>query len=388
MSSSGERIRAVRALTVRVPRRHDLLPRTAHGETAVSEYALLQVETESGQRGLGEVTTSPRWNGEDAVGSADLIERVLAPRLQGIGIEDRDRFDAAIDAAFRGRPFLRAGLEMARLDAEARARGVRVADLLADDGAEVTETFATRIVLPARDTAVVESMARFALERGARRLKVKVGVGWEADLERTRAVRSLHTGALSVDANEGWTPAEVPAIASAVAELALAGVEQPFSRDTPAASAALQAQVRVPVIADESVWSERDLDDVERSRSFAAVSLYPGKLGGLRTCVSAAATARRKGLRVMMGSNLELGVGTAAMAHTLAAIGDDADDIGHDLIGPLYFESALVEDDSFVAFTGASLPPGPGLGVRLDLDAVDRHRYSGLETGGHLEDWG
>lgn len=44
------------------------------------------------------------------------------------------------------------------------------------------------------------------------------------------------------------------------------------------------------------------------------------------------------------------------------------------LIGPLYFESSLITDHSFVSWGSAVLPSGPGLGVELDREALARHR--------------
>ena len=65
------------------------------------------------------------------------------------------------------------------------------------------------------------------------------------------------------------------------------------------------------------------------------------------------------------GSNLELGIGSAALAHAIAASPLVSPLVPVDLIGPLYFESSLVTDDSFVGWGSAALPSGPGLGVDL-----------------------
>jgi muconate cycloisomerase len=77
---------------------------------------------------------------------------------------------------------------------------------------------------------------------------------------------------------------------------------------------------------------------------------------------------------VTFGSNLELGVGAAAMAHVIAASPLLSALVPADLIGPLYFESSLVTDDSFVGWRSAGLPPGPGLGIELDREALAGYR--------------
>jgi L-alanine-DL-glutamate epimerase-like enolase superfamily enzyme len=128
------------------------------------------------------------------------------------------------------------------------------------------------------------------------------------------------------------------------------------------------------MIGDESVWTLADVGRSAESGAFDMVSLYPGKCGGLRAALVMAEAAAALGLGVTFGSNLELGVGAAALAHAIAASPVLSPLVPADLIGPLYFESSLVTDRSFVGWGGATVPPGPGLGVQLDPDALARYR--------------
>ena len=384
-SVKGTSITAVHAIAVKVPRRRELLPKTAHGEVPSSEYALIQIETASGHRGVGEATTAPRWNGEDATSSTDLVKQAIGPALIGLAVEDWPSIASKIDSIVKNRPFLRTAIEMACLDAEARIRETSVARLL---GTSAQTTFANKIVLPAREPETVEGMAVLALSRGATRLKVKVGTGLSEDLDRVTCVRNLHAGPLSVDANEGWSPLQTRELVAGIDKLRLSAVEQPFSRFSDSDSAELQRLITVPLVADESIWTMGDIRRIASSTSFRYVSLYPGKLGGMRRCVLAASVAEALGLGIVIGSNLELGLGTAAMAHVLSVIPVHDDHIGHDLIGPLYFEHSLVTDPSFVTFSETSLPNGHGLGVTLDSEAVDRYRFSSVDKKKDTGVWG
>jgi muconate cycloisomerase len=220
-------------------------------------------------------------------------------------------------------------------------------------------------------------MAHDALSRGARALKVKVGLDLATDLDRVCRVRGvLGEGSLCVDANEGWMPDDPGGLADRLRSLDLAGIEQPYPRAAVAQTAALRAGLSAALVADESVWGERDLVAEETAEAFTEVSLYPGKVGGLRRCVRLAGLARERGLPVSYGSNLELGVGAAAMAHAMAVTPGLSERVPSDLIGPLYFESPLITDAGFVTYAGAALPAGPGLGVAFDPDAVAAHRIA------------
>ena len=366
-------IEALVATPVRVPRLGRFLPRTAKGETAVNDYVILEVRCAGAVVGVGEVTCSPRWNGEEPAGTVHLLHDVLDEALRGLDPTDwsavADRFDTCV----RGRPFLRAGVEMACLDAVGRAHGLGVAALLG--GARRSEV-ATKLVLPARDPDVVAAMAADALALGARCLKVKVGVGVAGDLARLDAVLAAAAAAgheplhLTVDANEGWPSDRPGLLAAAVDERGVAAVEQPFPRAAWDATARFRAATTAAVVADESVWGARDVHDAQRTGAFDVVALYPGKCGGLHRTVRLAQAARDLGLGVTLGSNLELGPGAAALAHVAAVVPELSAAIPSDLIGPLYAEHSLLVDDSFVRWDGASVPSGPGLGVDLDPGAL------------------
>jgi len=76
-----------------------------------------------------------------------------------------------------------------------------------------------------------------------------------------------------------------------------------------------------------------------------------------------------------VGSNLELGVGSAAMAHlAIATRGIAAEEFPCDIIGPFYYEDDVVREP--VAITSGKAVPNdkPGLGVELDENKVERFR--------------
>jgi muconate cycloisomerase len=370
------RVRDLHAVPVRVARRPELLPKTAHGEVAYSEYVLLELRTEDGVVGLGEVTCAPGWNGEEWAGSALLVRDRIGELLRGADLRAWGAIGAGIDRAVRGRPFLRAGIEMACLDALGKTLGVPVTTLL---GGALRDDVPTKIVLPARDTAFVRTAAADVLQRGARALKVKVGVGVAGDVRRVAAARELAGDGLpiTVDANEGWSTEEAGRAVAALQALGVEAFEQPVARGALGAMADLRRRTGALVVADESVWTQPDVLRGATAGAFDVVSVYPGKCGGMQEAVALARVAAGLGLTVSYGSNLELGVGTAALVHAAAASPALSAAVPSDAIGPLYFASSLVADDGFVRWDGAAVPDAPGLGVELDPAAVAAHRIDG-----------
>jgi len=76
-----------------------------------------------------------------------------------------------------------------------------------------------------------------------------------------------------------------------------------------------------------------------------------------------------------VGSNLELGVGAAAMLHlAIAHRGITPDGYPCDIIGPLYYEDDILATPLSLG-GGRAVPDNrPGLGVELDEAKVERYR--------------
>ena len=367
------RITGITATPVEVPRLARFLPKTAHGTVRASRYVVLEIECGPGRTGLGEITCDPRWNGEEAMETSRLLRGPLGDALLGADPLQWADVSARIDRTVTNRPFLRAAVEMACLDAAGRRFGVPAHAFL---GGAYRTRIATKLVLPARDVQTVRAMAEDAAGLGATTLKVKVGLGVQDDVARVAAVRDAAGPdvRITVDANEGWTPEQAGTAVERLAPLGVTAVEQPLPREAAGASAALLRATSMAVMGDESIWTERDVVEAARDRSFDTVNLYPGKCGGLRRTIRVAALARALGLAVSFGSNLELGIGAAAMAQTAAATKFVSPTVPADLIGPLYFETTMVEDAGFVGWRSATVPAGPGLGVKLDREALEAYR--------------
>jgi muconate cycloisomerase len=133
--------------------------------------------------------------------------------------------------------------------------------------------------------------------------------------------------------------------------------------------------VPVPIIADESIWTLEDAERLVRAEAADVLSIYIGKAGGLGPARKIAAFAQSVGIKCTIGSNLELGVGTAAMVHlALSAPGIDADTYPCDIIGPMFYEDDVLAAPLRIAGGSATAHDRPGLGVDLDEQKVEKYR--------------
>lgn len=161
--------------------------------------------------------------------------------------------------------------------------------------------------------------------RGAGLVKVKVDGGEpEACL---RAVREeLPATPLIVDANEAWTVGQLHAMQPILAELGVALLEQPLPVSSDDALAEVAAAV--PICADESCHTRRDLARLRGRYSFINVKL--DKTGGLTETFALVDEARALGFGVMVGCMISTSLAIAP-AFRVAALAEFAD-----LDGPLW----------------------------------------------------
>ena len=188
---------------------------------------------------------------------------------------------------------------------------------------------------------------------------LKLKLGSDDDEARLAAVRAARPDArLFIDANAAWQPDEALERLQALLPHGLELVEQPVPRDDFAGMGRVQAQLDVPVVADEAVQT---LQDVQRlaAAGVQAINIKLMKVGGLAPALEMIRTAREAGLRIMLGCMIETSLGVTAVAH-LAGLADWLD-----LDAPL-----LLANDPFAGIAyderGSVLHPmRPGIGVKI-----------------------
>lgn len=155
---------------------------------------------------------------------------------------------------------------------------------------------------------------------------LKLKLGREGDAERLRQIRKAAPHSrLIVDANEGWTEAELPRLFALCAELGVALIEQPLPADQDAMLAGIARPV--PVCADESAHTADGLEGL--LCKYDAVNIKLDKTGGLTGAIAMAERARVLGLDIMLGCM----VGTSLAMAPALLLGPWASVV--DLDGPL-----------------------------------------------------
>ena len=333
-------------------------------EPAESRHVVVQLHTDAGVTGLGEMSDVP-W--ELNAASTSRLQAALEPLLVGA---DAGRRGPLLEELSR-RPWehqVLCGIDMAVHDAVARTLGVSLAALLG--GAFRDRVPFAYPLAPCRDEAdVAANLDR--IERrfgeGHSAFRYYFGIDLERDeslLDRARARWGDGMTLTALDASGRFLPADAIAALKRLAPFGPEVFESPVRgrHHAPAEDfLAVKAEIDVPI-------SEHTADEASalRMARTAAVDVFNTGLGyaGIEPCRRTFAMARQFGLKTLMGSTVEMSIGTAARVQVAAATANL--DLGCYMAGPLvYHEDVTVEPVRYEEGQ-VLVPDGPGLGVELD----------------------
>jgi L-alanine-DL-glutamate epimerase-like enolase superfamily enzyme len=359
----------VEAIPVHIPKRR---PTTSSlGTMTESQYGVVIVRSDEGHTGIGEISLIWHGNGSRL---CSYVNDILGPALIGMDPFRVVEFHKRADQSFKfGRHSLAAiaGVEMALLDMQGKILDQPVYNLLGGLTRDRVELSMSIHMQSIEDSL---AQARAFADQGFSTVKVKVGLDPEHDIELVRLLRrEFKALKIRVDANMGWSQAKVAlGHIRRMAGSDILSVEQPLPDDDLDGMAYLREHSEVPIMADESVWGLRDAWRVISARAADLINIYVAESGGLLPARDIATMASMAGVGVCIGSMPELGIGTAAQAHLAVSL--PTLDHPSDVTGYLYQADDVVTTPPPIADGYALVPPGPGLGVELDEEKLERYR--------------
>ena len=362
-------IESITAIPVRAPRTKPMIS-AGGAPLRMSDFGIVRIRTRDGIEGLGEISMN---GGRTGAIQCDDVNRILGPLLVGQDPTQIRRHVVAMDRAMDGSEPAKASLEMALLDITGKIRGLPVYELI---GGAVHERVHLRWGLAFGPPAAGVEEAAAYVAKGFRTIKVKIGrPGTGLDEEMVGAVRrELGDGVnIMVDANSGYAnPLQAVQELHRLEQHRLQLVEQPIHRRRLTDLAFIRAHLETPLLADESMRHWADAYDVARAGAADVLAIYVCEAGGIVAAQKAAAIAEAAGMPVTIGSQCELGIGTAAMVHaavTMPNLAYESDITGH----LRYPVDIICETLDYV--DGSVRPPDrPGLGVTLNEEILKRWR--------------
>ncbi|MGD9734552.1 MAG: mandelate racemase/muconate lactonizing enzyme family protein [Solirubrobacterales bacterium] len=347
---------------------------TARGALRRREMALLRLRDAEGRVGLGEAVPLALRGGANLETVVRELEAVAeTARLDPGGFAEDAR------AAVLSAP-ARCAVETALWDLAARAereglpfashidaRGNLGAGGHAGGHAERRPVRCNATLVAGAPAEVAAEAEAWAAE-GFGTFKLKLGAGDDAG--QVRAVREAlgPEARIRVDANASWGIEEAARVLDAIEELGIELVEQPVG--TLEEMAALAARTPIPLAADESVASAEEARRAVELGACAVTGIKLSKVGGRPE-----AEAILRVLPAYLSSALDGPVGIAAAALLAAEQGSPAEQPhAHGLATQRLFAADVAAVGPRLEGDLLHLPPGPGLGVEIDEDALQAHR--------------
>ena len=355
-----------------------------------SEYILIELMTERGAIGIGEISDiEPDWG---VVDWTDLLCR-LTNTLLGKRIADRHKLVDAVDQEIPSslhrelKVSIRAAVETSLLDVTARTFGVPVYEML---GGLKRSALPITWVAYIRDEDAIDQEIQEKVDAGFSAFKLKVGASHEADLERIKTVREIAgpEAHVRVDASGEWEIEEAIEKLREMGELRVDAVETPIRAaarsiaknspervnenvdDVAASLAQVKQAITMRVIEHVSDFDDDFALALARQSSVDVFNIIPGQAGGVYRSQKLIHLAELSGIDVLLGSTVELSPGTTIALHLgLASAGVTE---ACDLVGP----GLLIDDVCRVplAYVDGTLRPSPDAGLGVDLDEMKLER--------------
>jgi L-alanine-DL-glutamate epimerase-like enolase superfamily enzyme len=278
----------------------------------------VRLELTDGSVGWGETPTLPSITAEDQAVAFNALEETAG---EFIGRNAREWRLIAHELAehIPGYPSVRAGLEMALIDALARCWG---APLFAFFGGW-QRSIVTDITIPICAADEAERLAVRYRRAGFETLKAKIGRDVSQDIERLRAIQRGHPNCrLVLDANEAYTPEQTLALLREFRGYGFEPslLEQPVPREDWEGLGRLAREAGIPVAADESCRSARDALRIARNGLAQVINIKLAKCGVVEA-LAIAAIAKAAGLGLMIGGMVETRLAMGFGAHFAAGLG-------------------------------------------------------------------
>lgn len=350
--------------------------RTSQGAFDAVSIVLVEVRTADGILGYGECLG--RFG---ARAYAELINEVFAPRLLGQSAFDIRRLWQQMRASLTGRAGgmlveAIAGVDIALWDVVGKALGQPVHRLMGGIGRTQVDCYASSVNWASLE--VMEAQARQVVAMGFKAIKIKLGQPVARAIEtatRLREVVPAHVR-LSVDANWAYSLDDAVAVGHALHRLGYWFFEEPIVPEDVAGYAQLRRTVSVPLAAGESDYTVAHASELLRERLVAIIQPDVARAGGISETRDIATLAHAFHVGYAPHVGWSGAVCVAASLQLAAAmpafVSFECMFIANPLRDALATQRVGAAQD--LVDGRLTVPQGPGLGIDIDWDAVQRYR--------------
>ncbi len=288
----------LRAIRVDLPLKHVFT--SSRNSVSVVRTVVVELE-QDGLRGYGEAYEDAYYN-VAAESMMDAIERGREA-IERYALADPVAFWRHLEPALGRNPFARSAMDVAAYDLWGKMKNRPL----------------WRIWGTSNDSVPISShsIGIDSVEQINEKFKeypdwplYRLKLGGRHDEEMLRAVRNLTVSPFRVDVNGAWTLETALEMLPLLREMNVETIEQPLPYGDWDGMKALRKQCDIPLIADESLRTEDDLEKC--AECFDGVNIKLAKFGGITPVRRLIGRAKELGLKIMMGNTVESTIGASA----------------------------------------------------------------------------
>jgi L-alanine-DL-glutamate epimerase-like enolase superfamily enzyme len=328
---------------------------------------IVEVESDSGMIGYGEALTRL-----GPAATQEIVASILKPVLVGSDPLEVDVLWERMFSTMKGRGHWKgfmveaiSGVDIALWDLLGKALDQPVCKLLGGCHREKLESYASSIMLMEEQEMVAD--ARDLVERGFRKIKVKVGIGVEKDFRNIKAIReAVGPGiGIMVDANCGYSLEQAMRFGRMMESMDALWFEEPLPPYDFDGYEKLNRMLSIPVVAGETEFTRWGFRDLILRGGVPIIQPDIARCGGFTEGRKIASLASTMGVSVAPHTGASGAVCIAAAVQFAASLSN------FEIYEHMYPENPLREDilkEPVLDCRNGLLhvPMGPGLGIDID----------------------
>jgi hypothetical protein len=260
---------------------------------------------------------------EDVVGETPTqtlanLQSGYLDELIGKDILDLDQLIDEATIHFPKQPGTVAAIDIALHDLYGKYLGLPVLEIF---GKKI-EPLLTSITIGIKEAKEMLEDAESYFQQGFRILKIKTGIDVEADIERVRKLHEKFHAQMKirVDANQGYSLADLKKFLDQTKGLELELIEQPMKAGMESTLSTLSSSERKILVADESLLGPHAATALSvEPQPYGVFNIKLMKCGGIKAAREIAAIAEQAGIDLFWGCNDESIVSITAALHAAYA---------------------------------------------------------------------
>ena len=349
-----------------------------YGTRYDAEAVVLKVHTDAGIVGLGEADPLNPFTDETPATVMVVVRDLIAPHLMGRNPTHITAIESDLDMRVHGHLLARGAVNMALFDIAGKANNLPAHMLLGglyQDKVPLLGPIGSGT--PEEDAAAIRQL----IENGYQSVMIKMGALPIADeINRMISAHKLFGDRINiiVDANQGWTVDETMRFIDGIGSSRPDLLEQPIDRHDIGGLKRIRSRASGLLSADEGVASLQEAAALIHAQAVDAFSIKVSKNGGLSKAKKIADTADAFGLKILMNSMLEFGI-TQAASLQLGCVLPNLLEMGHAYMSVLRMSDDITDFGDNISRAVVTVPPGPGLGVRLDEDKLKKYTQQSIK---------